>query len=155
MIISGVALIESIANVIIIFINGAAFLDWLSVTGSAVSVFFYFLVLWGAIKYHRCAVIVTLMWQCVAFCLLIAGLSLAITTYDDEAFGQETSKNATIITISIGIVVKFGIIYAYSTFISEVGSGVMSPETHDREKCECNSSFILVTLMLYNLDNKR
>ena len=136
MIISGVALIESIANVIIIFINGAAFLDWLSVTGSAVSVFFYFLVVWAAINYHRCAVIVSLMWQFVACCFLIAGLSLAITGNDiDEAF-EESSKTGTIIGISIAITVKLVIMYAYSAFISEVGSGVMSPQTHDREKCE-------------------
>jgi uncharacterized membrane protein len=136
MIISGVALIESIANLVLAIRAGAIAQHWLTVTGSALSVFFYFLVVWAAIKYHRCAVIVSLMWQFVAFCFLIAGLSLAITGDDiDEAF-EESSKTGRIIAISIAITVKLVIMYAYSAFISEVGSGVMSPETHDREKCE-------------------
>lgn len=137
MIISGVALIESIANLVVAIRAGAIAQHWLTVTGASLSVFFYFLVVWAAIKYHRCAVIVSLMWQFVAFCFLIAGLSLAITHGDeiDEALG-ESSKTATIVAILIGIIVKLVIMYAYTAFISEVGSGVMSPETHDREKCE-------------------
>jgi len=136
MIISGVALIESIANLVLAIMAGAIAQHWLTVTGSALSVFFYFLVVWAAINYHRCAVIVSLMWQFVAFCFLIAGLSLAITGGEiDEAF-EESSKTGMIIAISIAITVKLVIMYAYSAFISEVGSGVMSPETHDREKCE-------------------
>jgi uncharacterized membrane protein len=135
MIISGVALIESVANLVVAIMNGAIAQHWATVTGSAFSVFFYFLVVWAAVKYHRCAVIVSLMWQFVAFCFLIAGLSLAITRDENEAF-EEISKTATIISISIAITIKLVIMYAYSAFISEVGSGVMSPETHDREKCE-------------------
>ena len=71
------------------------------------------------------------------FLLPIAGLSIFITrdADDNEAF-EDMSKTATITTISIGAFVKLVIMYAYSAFISEVGSGVMSPETHDREKCE-------------------
>jgi uncharacterized membrane protein len=136
MIISGVALIESIANLVLAIMAGPIAQNWLTVTGSALSVFFYFLVVWAAINYHRCAVIVSLMWQFVAFCFLIAGLSLAITGGEiDEAF-EESSKTGRIIAISIAITVKLVIMYAYSAFISEVGSGVMAPETHDREKCE-------------------
>jgi uncharacterized membrane protein len=116
--------------------NGAIAQHWVTVTGSALSVLFYFLVVWAAISYHRCAVIVSLMWQFVAFCFLIAGLSLAITRDDDNEAFEEISKTATIISISIAITIKLVIMYAYSAFISEVGSGVMSPETHDREKCE-------------------
>lgn len=136
MIISGVALIESIANLVVAIRAGAIAQHWLTVTGAALSVFFYFLVVWAAIKYHRCAVIVSLMFQFVAFCFLIAGLSMAIARDDNNEAFEENPKTATIIAISVGITVKLAIIYAYSAFISEVGSGVMSPETHDREKCE-------------------
>jgi hypothetical protein len=137
MIISGLALIEAIVNLVVALKAGDIAQHWLAVTASALSVFFYFLVVWAAITYHRCAVIVSLMWQFVAFCFLIAGLSMAITrdADDNEAF-EDMSKTATITTISIGVLVKLVIMYAYSAFISEVGSGVMSPETHDREKCE-------------------
>ena len=61
---------------------------------------------------------------------------MAITRDDDNEAFEEISKTATIISISIAITIKLVIMYAYSAFISEVGSGVMSPETHDREKCE-------------------
>jgi cytochrome bd-type quinol oxidase subunit 2 len=129
LIISGVALIEAITNLVIALRTGALAQHWLAV----ISVFFYFLVLWAAINYHRGIVIVSLLllWQLVAFCVLIAELSMAITRDDDNEAFEEMSKSATITAITIGILVKLVIIYVYGAFISEVGSDVMSPETHD------------------------
>ena len=84
MIISGLALIEAIVNLVVALKAGDIAQHWLAVTASAFSVFFYFLVVWAAITYHRCAVIVSLMWQFVAFCFLIAGLSIFITRDADD-----------------------------------------------------------------------
>eukprot|EP01083_Nonionella_stella_P038205 103957_1 len=40
---------------------------------TSVSILFYFLVVWGAIRYHRCACILSLIWEIAAVVLIIIG----------------------------------------------------------------------------------
>ena len=40
--------------------------DGWGIAAYSISVLFYFLVIWGTIRYHRCAVIISLIWQIVA-----------------------------------------------------------------------------------------
>ena len=51
--------------------------DGWGIAAYSVSILFYFLVIWGTIRYHRCAVIISLIWQIVA---VVSSISY---TYND------------------------------------------------------------------------
>ena len=101
----------------------------------SVSIAFYFLVLFGAITYHRCAVILAMIWELVAIALLIAGAVM----FDWASVSEEdpNEKAGVITLLAVMLAWKLLVVYSYFSFVSEVSSGIMSPETHDREKYSC------------------
>jgi len=58
----------------------------------------------------------------------------AATNWD--AYTQD-EKNANITAVSVILAWQVFVIYALGTFIHEVNKGIMSPETHSREKYSC------------------
>ena len=129
--VSLVALILSILGLINIT-AGSATADAWSITQYSVSILFYVLVIWGAIRYHRCAVIVSLIWQTAWFVLVIIGLAMS-----DWSTVSEEEKNANIIGAAVGLIWYLVVIYSLGTFVREVSNGTMSPATHSREKYSC------------------
>lgn len=104
---------------------------WSIVTFS-LSILFYMLVIWGAIRYHRCAVFTSLLWDATSFVILIIGM----VTYNWDSL-KEDERIQSIAAMSIILVWRLLTIYANSTFLYEVGKGIMSPENHSRERYSC------------------
>ena len=73
-----VSLVALVLNILAL-INKATVkpVDGWGIAAYSVSVLFYFLVIWGTIRYHRCAVIISLIWQIVA---VVSSISY---TYND------------------------------------------------------------------------
>jgi len=106
--------------------------DAWTIANLSISILFYLLVIWGAIRYHTCAVLVSLIWEVVALVLIIIGTA----TYDwDSVSGQQ--KEEDIAAVAILMAWRVLVIYVNSTFLREVNSGVMSERTHSREKYSC------------------
>merc|ERR1712127_164484 len=99
---------------------------------SCISTLFYILVIWGALRYHRCAVILSLIWQLVALVLKVIGTA----RYDWGAL-QGDDKTAAIIAVAVIMTWDVVVIYCLGTFASEVSRGIMTKETHSREKYSC------------------
>ena len=99
---------------------------------SCISTLFYILVIWGALRYHRCAVILSLIWQLVALVLKVIGTA----RYDWGAL-QGDDKTAAIIAVAVIMTWDVVVIYCLGTFVSEVSRGIMTKETHSREKYSC------------------
>ena len=101
----------------------------------SISIAFYLLVIFGAIRYHRCAVIISLIWQLVAVVLIIIG-----TIQFDWSSVSGDTKTQDIIAVTVALIWYLVVIYSLGTFVREVSNGIMSPATHSREKyaCCCN-----------------
>ena len=99
---------------------------------SCISTLFYILVIWGALRYHRCAVILSLIWQLVALVLKVVGTA----RYDWGAL-QGDDKTAAIVAVAVIMTWDVVVIYCLGTFASEVSRGIMTKETHSREKYSC------------------
>jgi O-antigen/teichoic acid export membrane protein len=101
----------------------------------SISILFYLLVIFGAIRYHRCAVIISLIWQLVAVVLIIIG-----TIQFDWSSVSGDTKTQDIIAVTVALIWYLVVIYSLGTFVREVSNGIMSPATHSREKyaCCCN-----------------
>ncbi|KAL9187809.1 hypothetical protein ACHAXT_006187 [Thalassiosira profunda] len=102
---------------------------WVSLS---VSILFYLLVIWGAIRYHRCAVAISLIWEIVAIVLLCIGTA----QYDWKSVTAEEKQNGAI-TVAVILAWRLIVVYANGTFLYEVGKGIMSHETHSRERYSC------------------
>ena len=106
--------------------------DPIIISSYAISILFYLLVICGAIRYHTCACLVSMVW--VLFSLGVNIYFAAATNWD--AYTQD-EKNANILAVSVILAWQVFVIYALGTFIHEVNKGIMSPETHSREKYSC------------------
>ena len=98
--------------------------------GYSLSILFYILVVWGAIRFHRGAVVVCIIYEIVALVMITIGA----VQYD---WGTDEDKIAAISALILSYFLNLIIIYAQMTFVSEVSRGIMSPATHDREKYSC------------------
>ena len=65
----------------------------------SISIAFYLLVIFGAIRYHRCAVIVSLIWQLVAVVLIIIG-----TIQFDWSSVSGDTKTQDIIAVTVALI---------------------------------------------------
>ena len=106
--------------------------DPIIVSSFAIGILFYLLVICGAIRYHTCACILSMIWIIFSLCM---NIYVAATT-DWNDYTQD-EKKVNVIAISVVIVWQVFVIYALGTFIHEVHKGIMSPETHSREKYSC------------------
>ena len=106
--------------------------DPLIITSYAISALFYILVICGAIRYHTFACILSMIWVVIS---LAVNIYFAATT-NWNAFTQD-EKDANIIILTVFIAWQVLVLYSLGTFIQEVSTGVMSPETHSREKYSC------------------
>ena len=103
-----------------------------SIATFSISIFFYLLVIWGAIRYHRCAVIVSIIWEIAALVMIIIG-----TVQYDWSSVSSSEKQSGAIALAILMAWRLLVIYAEGTFVYEVNKGIMSHETHSREKYSC------------------
>lgn len=102
----------------------------------SVSIAFYLLVFFGAITYHRCAVILAMIWELAAIALIIA--SAVLFDWSSVSAPEEHNEKVGVITLlALMLAWRLLVVYSYFSFVSEVSSGIMSPETHDREKYSC------------------
>lgn len=100
------------------------------------SMVFYLLVLYGIIYYRRCAVLLSLVWEIIAIVLVI--VSAAIFDWKSVNGASDQTEKVAMIVIIAGIVAwRVLVIYSLGMFVTEVRSGVMSVESHDREKYSC------------------
>ena len=99
---------------------------------NCISMLFYLLVIFGAIRYHRCAVIISLILQFIW--LIIAIWRIAVFDWSSVEGDQKTADVA---VVTVALVWYLVVIYSLGTFVREVSSGVMSPATHSREKYSC------------------
>ena len=102
-----------------------------SIIAYVISILFYFIVMCSALQFHRCAVIVAIIWQLVAIVWLSVGLAMNGTELAKEANQTQTDW---IIFLVVWYVIHVFILYAEWVYVSEVGKGIMSRETHSREK---------------------
>lgn len=131
--VSLVALVLSILGLVSVSMNYKGTQDVWAVVIYSISVLFWFLCIWGAIRYHRCAVFVCLLWAITSLVLIIIGT----VQYDWNSFESEDDRTAAIIGVSIIMAWWSVVIYSDAVFISEVSNGIMSPETHSRERYSC------------------
>ena len=106
--------------------------DPIIITSYAISVLFYILVICGAIRYHTCACILSMIWVLVAL-----GFNIYYAAVMNWDALTPDEKNVNIIVLTVFIAWQVFVLYALGTFIHEVHNGIMSPETHNREKYSC------------------
>ena len=130
-----IALLGSIAGLVGVLVGNLTW-EGLSqawpITLYSVSIAFYLLVMWGAIRFHRCAVALSVAWEIVALVLLC----LATAEYNWSGLSEE-DKIGYGVFVTVAMIWRLVVIYAESTFLSEIGKGIMSPQTHSREKYSC------------------
>ncbi|KAL7544458.1 hypothetical protein ACHAWF_007838 [Thalassiosira exigua] len=103
-----------------------------TIASLSISIAFYLLVIWGAIRFHRCAVLCSFIWEIVAMVFMIIGAA----TYNwSLVSGQE--KESAIAAVVIILLWRMLVLYSLATFLREVRNGIMSPETHKRERYSC------------------
>lgn len=129
------ALLLSILSLVLMAVPGSEVENtgWASILVLSISIFFYLMVIWGAITFHRCAVTVCLIWEMIALILTCVDAGFV----DWTLFATPDEKYATIAIFGLIIAWKVFVIYAMGTFVSEVSTGIMSHETIDREKYSC------------------
>jgi len=71
-IISFGALLLSILSLVLMAVpeSGVENTGWASIVVPSVSIFFYLMVIWGALHFHRCVVTICLVWEIVALVLI-------------------------------------------------------------------------------------
>jgi hypothetical protein len=129
------SLLVTIASLVLMAVPGTDVENtgWASILIYAISIFFYLMVIWGAIRFHRCAVTISLIWEIIAVILICVYAGL----FDWSSIMTEEEKYGVIAVFGVAIAWKIFVIYAMGTFVSEVSSGIMSHETIDREKYSC------------------
>jgi hypothetical protein len=129
------ALAMTITSLVLMAVPGSGVENtgWDSIIIPSIDIVFYLLVIWGAIRFHRCAVTICLIWEIIALILICVSAGLL----DWSSIATEQEKYAAIWLIGVSIAWKTFVIYAMGTFVSEVSSGIMSHETIDREKYSC------------------
>ena len=132
MLVNLVALILSILGLVSVSINYKNTGDYWAIVILSISVLFWLSVVWGALRYHRCAVFIAMLWAIASLVLIIIGT----VQYDWDTVSEE-DKPYSIAGVTILMVWWLVVIYADAVFISEVSNGIMSPETHSREKYSC------------------
>lgn len=100
-----------------------------SIIGYCISILFFFIVMCSALQFHRFAVIVAIVWEIVAIVWVSVGLIL-----NRETLANPANQTDVIIYFTVWYVLHVFIVYAEWVYVSEVGKGIMSRETHDREK---------------------
>ena len=108
---------------------------WSTITFYSIALFFHLAAAWGAIKFHRLAVSIVLVWQVIYLGLVIAACAVFPWNTTAESVGGQIAG------FTIQIAVQLLIIYSMGSFVSEVSKGIMSKETHAREKCKCTWLF--------------
>ncbi len=103
----------------------------LSITGAiifnCINILFYIIVIYSAVQFQYVGVIVGILWNVIIIILFIVNLVIVRMSHAIE------SEAATFIIVSV-IFFLLLMIYAECVFVSEVGKGIMSRETHSREK---------------------
>ena len=130
--VSLIALILAILGLIFTTTGNVSYDGW-TIASYCISMLFYLLVIFGAIRYHRCAVIISLIWQFIW--LIIAIWRIAVFDWSSSVEGDQ--KTADIAGVTVWLIWYLVVIYSLGTFVREVSSGVMSPATHSREKYSC------------------
>jgi lysylphosphatidylglycerol synthetase-like protein (DUF2156 family) len=127
------ALLLIVINLIFAGINKTLDTSIVAIVIYCISILFYFIVMCSAIQFHRCAVIVAIIWEVITIVVMIVGL---VMNRKEVAEETETDSNriGLIVILVVYFVVKVFVIYAEGVYVSEVGKGIMSRATHDREK---------------------
>jgi hypothetical protein len=126
-----IALLFIVANLIVSAIDKTLDSSIPAIIAYCISILFYFIVMCSALKFHRCAVIVAIIWTVISIVLWTISL---IMSKNDLAKMSGQDKEAVTIASVIFYVLHVFIIYAEGVYVSEVGNGIMSRETHSREK---------------------
>ncbi len=103
---------------------------------NSLTIAFCLLVLFGAITYHRCAVILAVIWELVAIALSIS-LAVLFDWASVSGPDQHSDKVGIILTVTILLAWRLLVVYLYFSFAREVSSGIMNSATYDREKYSC------------------
>ena len=106
-----------------------------AIVAYCISILFYFIVMCSALQFHRCAVIVAIIWTVIQIVLMSVGLVMNKQQLAEEVSNESKSnQSATITYFVVWYVIHVFIIYAEGVYVSEVGKGIMSRQTHSREK---------------------
>ena len=124
-----VALAFYIAAIVINALNGTLSNDVVSIIFMCITILFYFTVICSAIQFHRCAVVVAIIWMLFTIVWNIVSLIM-----NRDEIQKTENPQATIISVVIVLIIQAFVIYAEGVYVHEVGKGIMSRETHDREK---------------------
>mmetsp|Transcript_27038 Transcript_27038/g.56324 ORF Transcript_27038/g.56324 Transcript_27038/m.56324 type:complete len:168 (+) Transcript_27038:187-690(+) len=127
------ALVLSIIALVSVAIDGQSLSNnaWTIATFS-LSILFYILVIWGAIRYHSGAVIVSVLWEIASIVLLI----ITAVQYPWSSLNEQDKQDGAWI-LGVQFAWRLLVIYAEGTFVSELSRGIMSAATHSREKYSC------------------
>ena len=97
-----------------------------SIILSCISILIYIIVICSALQFQYVVVIVAIVWEVISLILLI--VNMIISTDAGLATKETVSVNVLVIFLSLLI------IYVECEYVSEVRKGIMSRETHSREK---------------------
>ena len=123
-----IALILYVLALISKGVQGTLNNDIVSIVFYVITILFYLTVMCSAIQFHRCAVIIAIIWMVFIVIWEIYGIIVEGGSIPAE------ERQATIITFVVILVIQVFVIYAEGVYVSEVGKGIMSRETHDRER---------------------
>mmetsp|Transcript_5542 Transcript_5542/g.7774 ORF Transcript_5542/g.7774 Transcript_5542/m.7774 type:complete len:170 (+) Transcript_5542:113-622(+) len=127
------ALVLIVAGLIAAAVNNTFDSDTSAIIGYVISVLFYLIVMFSALQYHRCAVIVAIIWNLI----VIVWTSVGLVMERETLFAKNQNQTDIIIYFTVFYVIHVFVIYAEWVYVSEVGKGIMSRETHSREKYSC------------------
>ena len=105
--------------------NGSTFI------AICISCVLYFAVLWSVLEYRSIAVIVGMLWAVGGIVWLTLYVVYSSSDIADE---EATNRDSTIAGIVIGYFFAVLMIYAECVYVSEVRKGIITRETHSREK---------------------
>eukprot|EP00984_Skeletonema_dohrnii_P021892 scaffold11048_cov152-Skeletonema_dohrnii-CCMP3373.AAC.4 len=126
------ALALTIASLIIRLVDNQYFSAW-TIILYIINLLFYSIVTWSALQFGKSAVEWGIFWSIVD----IIWTSVYLARNSGWMVEGSSNRTATIVAYAIFYVFHVLIIYANWTYVSEVGKGIMSRETHSREKCSC------------------
>jgi len=99
------------------------------------NIIFTIVILFGAYKWHYIAVLIGLLWEVFILTFWIVGASESMKNTWNQYDNSE--KNSTIAFVIISIIWQFVVIYAEAIFVYESKSGIMAPDTYEREEYSC------------------
>eukprot|EP00985_Skeletonema_marinoi_P014434 scaffold7311_cov110-Skeletonema_marinoi.AAC.6 len=110
------ALVLIVAGLIAAAVNNTFDSDTSAIIGYVISILFYLIVMFSALQYHRCAVIVAIIWNLI----VIVWTSVGLVMERETLFAKNQNQTDIIIYFTVFYVIHVFVIYAEWVYVSEL-----------------------------------